>query len=187
MLTRATSLASACALALTLSLLPACSSSKSNTASSQAKTQPPQTTAPSVVEQPDSTGPILSNDSTAMTGNEVEAAQEGPLHRVHFGYDDSNLNSEAQGIMGGNASYLSQHPSTFIRIEGHCDERGSVEYNQALGERRANSAKQFLASQGIDGGRMETISFGEDRPLSFEHTEYGWALNRRAEFRILSE
>jgi peptidoglycan-associated lipoprotein len=172
---------------LAVALLVGCGGGGNQRTQSQATTQPPQSTTPSVVEQPDSGGPILSDDArTAMTGDEVPP-DEGPLRRVHFAYDAHEINGESQPILSGNAQYLQQNSGTFIRIEGHCDERGSVEYNQALGERRANSAKEFLVAQGIEANRLETISFGEDRPLSFDHNEYAWALNRRAEFRILSE
>jgi peptidoglycan-associated lipoprotein len=174
-------------LAAALVLLPACGGGGGNATKSQASTQPPQATAPSVVQQPEGSGPILSNDQNPVAGTAVEGAEEGPLHRIHFEYDKSSINGEAQTILGKNADYLKAHQSTFIRIEGHCDERGSAEYNQALGERRANTARETLASLGIETKRMETISYGEDRPISFEHDEYGWALNRRAEFRILSE
>jgi peptidoglycan-associated lipoprotein len=175
-------------LLVALMLLPGCGGSGQDGARSQATTQPPQATAPAVVEQTEGTGPILSDDSTPpISGQTLEGAEEGPLHRVHFEYDKSDINSEAQKVLNQNATYLKRNPATFVRIEGHCDERGSAEYNQALGERRANSAKEFLVALGVEVKRMETISYGEDRPISFEHDEYGWALNRRAEFRILSE
>jgi peptidoglycan-associated lipoprotein len=173
-------------LVLAVALLGACAKKETRPAGNQANAGPNQSATPNVVEQPDSSGPILSEDANANSGREVPG-DEGPLKRVHFEYDSSDLNAEAQTILGGNTGYLREHASTFIRIEGHCDERGSVEYNQALGERRANSAKVALVAQGIDAKRLDTISYGEDRPLSFEHNDYGWALNRRAEFRILSE
>jgi peptidoglycan-associated lipoprotein len=169
----------------TLFVMPGCAGRGGQTTSTQATTQPPQASAPQVVEQPDSGGPLLADDASTMAGREVSG--EGPLQKVHFDYDKALISAAAQTILDQNARYLQRNATTFVRIEGHADERGSVEYNQALGERRANAVKVYLVTAGIAANRMDTISFGEDRPIAFDHNEYAWAQNRRAEFRILSE
>lgn len=99
--------------------------------------------------------------------------------RVFFGYDESELSSEARGTLDRQAAWLKQYPSVSITVEGHADERGTREYNLALGERRANSVKSYLLSQGVDGSRINTISYGKERPAVAEANPAGWAQNRR--------
>lgn len=100
--------------------------------------------------------------------------------RVFFGYDQSDLSTEARGILDRQAAWLKQYPSVSITVEGHADERGTREYNLALGERRANSVKTYLLSQGVDGSRINTISYGKERPAVAEANPSGWAQNRRS-------
>jgi len=109
------------------------------------------------------------------------------LQRVHFDYDKYNIRRDAAKILDKNVSYLSAHPDVWIQIEGHCDERGSAEYNLALGEKRANAARQYLVSHGINAGRISIISYGEEKPLENASDEYSWAMNRRAEFVVVSK
>jgi peptidoglycan-associated lipoprotein len=99
--------------------------------------------------------------------------------RVFFAYDQSDLTSEARSTLDRQASWLKQYPNVSITIEGHADERGTREYNLALGERRANSVKSYLMSQGVDGSRIQTISYGKERPAVTESNPSGWAQNRR--------
>lgn len=99
--------------------------------------------------------------------------------RVFFAYDQSDLTSEARSTLDRQASWLKQYPNVSITIEGHADERGTREYNLALGERRANSIKSYLMSQGVDGSRIQTISYGKERPAVTESNPSGWAQNRR--------
>jgi len=103
---------------------------------------------------------------------------------VHFDFDSSNLLSEAQEILRWKAEWLRENPDVHVTIEGHCDERGTSEYNLALGDRRANSAKSYLMDLGISGSRLATISYGEERPLDPGHNEEAWAKNRRDHFVI---
>lgn len=103
---------------------------------------------------------------------------------VHFEFDRSNLLPEAQEILRYKAQWLRENPDAGVIIEGHCDERGTNEYNLALGDRRANSAKAYLMDLGIAGSRMTCISYGEERPLDPDHNEEAWAKNRRAQFII---
>ena len=103
---------------------------------------------------------------------------------IHFDYDKSSLTDMAQEVLKKKATYLMANPGLAVLIEGHCDERGTNEYNLALGERRAESARTFLLDLGVPGDQMNTISFGEEKPVSMFDTEEGWALNRRAHFEI---
>ena len=104
------------------------------------------------------------------------------LERIHFDFDRSDIKSEYKKTLEGNAAWLKKNADTKISVEGHCDERGTEEYNMALGHRRANAAKSYLVSLGIDGSRLKTTSLGEERPLENCHNESCWWKNRRAEF-----
>ena len=100
--------------------------------------------------------------------------------RVFFGFDDYNLSSEARTTLEGQAALLNKQPSITIVIEGHADERGTREYNLALGERRASSAKNYLVALGVDPGRIRIVTYGEERPAVVGSDEAAWAQNRRA-------
>lgn len=106
------------------------------------------------------------------------------LERVYFDFDDANLRGDAREILKKDAEVLKQNQSVNISIEGHCDERGSVEYNLALAERRAEGIKKYLATLGISNQRMSTISYGEEKPLVQGHSEDAWAKNRRGELVV---
>jgi peptidoglycan-associated lipoprotein len=105
---------------------------------------------------------------------------------IHFDFDKSDLKPEAREILSQKADLLRQRSTVKIRIEGHCDEWGTEEYNLALGERRANAAKTYLVNAGIGADRIATISYGKERPLDTSHTREAWAKNRRGEFHIVS-
>ena len=109
------------------------------------------------------------------------------LKDIHFDFDKYDIRPEDTGILRENADVLKKNPHVKIQIEGHCDERGTVEYNLALGERRANSTKNFLISLGISSDRISTISFGEEKPLDPGHDEEAWSKNRRAHTIIRSK
>jgi peptidoglycan-associated lipoprotein len=106
----------------------------------------------------------------------------GVLKDVHFAYDSYELNGEARDILAANAEWLKDNPRARTEIEGHCDERGTVEYNLALGARRAKAVKDYLVTLGISGDRLSTISYGEELPLCREQTEQCYARNRRVHF-----
>ena len=103
---------------------------------------------------------------------------------VYFAFDKSNLDDMAQATLKNKAEFLKTYPDVYTTIEGHCDERGTAEYNLALGERRAESAKSFLVDMGVEAYRISTVSYGEERPTCTEQTEDCWAKNRRAQFVI---
>jgi peptidoglycan-associated lipoprotein len=106
--------------------------------------------------------------------------------RVHFDYDEADIRSDAESVLRQKVAILRASPQVQLRIEGHADERGSTEYNLALGNRRAQAVVNFFAAQGLAVGRFQTTSFGEERPLVNQSTESGWAQNRRGEFIIFA-
>jgi len=120
-------------------------------------------------------------------GIEGEVFESKLLKDIHFHYDKYDIQRGEEGILKENAAFLKKNPKMKIQIEGHCDERGTTEYNLALGERRANSVKKYLVSLGITSDRISTISYGKERPLDRGHNEQAWAKNRRAHFIVLSK
>jgi len=106
---------------------------------------------------------------------------------IFFEFDKFSLNPESRKTLAEQASFLNSNPEVKLRIEGHCDERGTLEYNLALGERRAKSAQDYLVFLGINPDRISIISYGEERPFDPNHTEDAWTKNRRAQFDILGK
>jgi peptidoglycan-associated lipoprotein len=106
------------------------------------------------------------------------------LKDIYFDFDKANIRPDAATTLMANAAWMKENPRSSILIEGHCDERGTTEYNLALGQRRAQSARDFLVAQGIPGGRIAMISYGKERPSCTESTESCWARNRRAHFLV---
>jgi len=103
---------------------------------------------------------------------------------VYFDFDKSDLSADARSGLSANADYLKSNSSVAVTIEGNCDERGSAEYNLALGKRRAEAAHRYLADLGIETSRMTTVSFGKERPAVEGHNELAWAKNRRDDFKV---
>jgi len=142
--------------------------------------------------------PIMSpnaNSGTASssgidTGSLGNAGNAGvgssDLQTVYFDYDSFNLRSDARGALKSNGEWMKKNSSARVQIEGHCDERGTNEYNMALGDRRANAVKSYLVKMGVSSSRIDTISFGEERPADSGHDEGAWSRNRRAAFILLS-
>jgi peptidoglycan-associated lipoprotein len=122
---------------------------------------------------------------TADAGD-VPPVSSGSLNAetIYFAFDDYTLNQDAQSKLNTFADGLKASQGAAVQIEGHCDERGSIEYNLALGERRANSVKNYLTRLGIDPARLSTISYGEEKPRADGHDESAWSQNRRAEFVV---
>lgn len=112
------------------------------------------------------------------------AYEQGLLGDVYFDFDRADLTEQARARLARNAEFLRSHPEFQLAIEGHCDERGTNEYNLALGERRASAAKDYIVSLGVSAVRLRTISYGEERPQCRTSDESCWALNRRAHFMI---
>lgn len=112
----------------------------------------------------------------------AEPTLEQSLQTVYFDYDSAVLRDDTRRLLDKNAEWLKANPAVRVQIEGHCDERGTEEYNLALGERRANSVKQYVIKAGVDGARVFTISYGKQRPVDPGHDEAAWSKNRRAQF-----
>lgn len=115
----------------------------------------------------------------------LEGRSSAPLLPVYFDFDQSVVREDMRERVEMAAAFLKDNPSTQVRVEGNCDERGTNEYNMALGERRGQSAKKYLMLLGIDESRMNTISYGEERPLNYGHDELSWSQNRRDDFVIV--
>lgn len=113
-------------------------------------------------------------------GIQGEVFESALLKDIHFDFDKYDIRPEDAAILRENAALLKKFPNVKVQLEGHCDERGTIEYNLALGERRANRTKDFLISSGISTARLSTISYGKERPLDPGHNEQAWAKNRRA-------
>ena len=121
-------------------------------------------------------------EAAGMAEEARRQAFEG--ENINFDFDKYVLTPQAMMILDEKAAYLREHPGMRVLIEGHADERGSNEYNLALGDRRANSAKTYLVKSGVAESRLTTISYGEEQPLCMQASEYCWARNRRAQFSI---
>eukprot|EP01012_Entosiphon_sulcatum_P063538 TRINITY_DN9113_c0_g2_i1.p2 TRINITY_DN9113_c0_g2~~TRINITY_DN9113_c0_g2_i1.p2 ORF type:complete len:164 (+),score=23.15 TRINITY_DN9113_c0_g2_i1:128-619(+) len=125
------------------------------------------------------TPPAAAARPTGPAPDSIEYFNTVVGNMVQFGYDKYDLEPAAQAILRGQASWLNQNPSRTVTIEGHCDERGTREYNLGLGERRSNAVKQYLVSLGVSAGRVKTISYGKERPVCVSSDEACWAKNRR--------
>jgi peptidoglycan-associated lipoprotein len=163
-------------------------------------TRPPATQYPSAPQdeaplpepepQPERTEPDLTrldagDDIRSMSLEDINA--QGPLADIQFDYDSAHLSNDTRARLDVNAKWLLDHSSVTILIEGHCDERGTVEYNLALGERRATATHNFLLNIGVPSARMKTISYGKEFPVDPGHNETAWAKNRRGHFVITSK
>jgi peptidoglycan-associated lipoprotein len=125
-------------------------------------------------------------DSAAAVAAAAAEVRNTLAAMIHFDFDKSNIRPDDAAALDQKVAILTANPELRIRISGHCDERGSDEYNLALGNRRSTAAKSYLVSHGIDASRIETASYGEERPVAMGHDEDSWAQNRRDEFEILS-
>lgn len=124
----------------------------------------------------------LSVDAAGSDGGKIAG-----LYSVHFDYDSSTLTSEARRLLAENAEWIKNNAKATVQVEGHCDSRGSVEYNLALGERRAKAVKNYMVSLGIDSKRLTIISYGEEKPIASGESEDAYAKNRRANFVPLGQ
>jgi peptidoglycan-associated lipoprotein len=144
---------------------------------------PPQTQTPTQTQTQTTSTPV--RDNNAEREAEMRRAAMSVLEQlVYFDYDDYTIRADAKLALAAKAQLLREHAGIRMRIEGHADDRGSVEYNLALGMRRANAVKEYLTDFGLDASRFDTQSFGEDSPLVQGSTEAAWSQNRRAEFRV---
>ncbi len=119
-------------------------------------------------------------DASFLSAEEINARQL--LRTIYFDYDRSEIRGDQRATLQANADWLREHPNVRILIEGHCDERGTREYNLALGDARAQAAREYMISLGIGANRIEIISYGEERPAAMGEGEQFWSQNRRSEF-----
>lgn len=153
-----------------------------DTAGAASTPAPPQPVAEPVPVPPE---PVADDRIAASSLDELN--RNSPLQPVFFEYDSSQLSPEAQSTLQGNATRLRANPGWMITIEGHCDERGTAEYNLALGERRAVAARTYLVSLGIPADHLRTVSYGREFPFDPGHDEAAYARNRRAHFVITAQ
>lgn len=145
---------------------------------------PPEPPKP-VVEQPVSVPTLPPDDLTARSIDDLN--RDSPLRPLFFELDSNEVSTAGQKVLQDNATVLKKYPNMQVTIEGHCDERGTAEYNLALGERRALAARNYLVSLGIPGDRIKTVSYGKEFPFDAGHDESAWQNNRRAHFVITAK
>ncbi|HAR45851.1 MAG TPA: peptidoglycan-associated lipoprotein Pal [Nitrospiraceae bacterium] len=131
------------------------------------------------------TAPTAAPEPVEDTPVERAAPVRDKLEAVYFDFDQSFIRSDAKSAIKENAEWLKANPKADIRIEGNCDERGTIEYNQALGQRRAQAAKKYLTDLGISGGRISLISYGKEKPVCKQSNEDCWQENRRGDFAVV--
>lgn len=163
-----------CLLALNFAFV-GCSSSKKSSGSN------------SVTDEAYAGDNIDDSDTSFEVNGDSDSGKAGALRTVFFPFNSSSLTGMAREKLATAAEFLKENDSAQIQIEGHCDERGGVEYNLALGERRAKQVKQYLATLGVSGSRVSTVSYGKERPVAFGHDEDAWSKNRRANFVIVAK
>jgi peptidoglycan-associated lipoprotein len=150
----------------------------------------PTATATPEPEEPVNTGPdIRSVGSDNPSGEDFSVTDAGgesggPLDDVYFDYDAAALGDQARAVLEKHALWLQNHRAAKVTVEGHCDERGTTDYNLALGDKRARAARDYLASLGVAADRLHTVSFGKERPVDTGTTEQAFAKNRRAHFVV---
>ena len=163
--------------------LAACETASQTDTSSTGDSSASSTTASSTTSSSDSSSSssASASASAALTPKQqAEAALANVGNTVFFSYDSSELSSVGQGILARQAAFLKANPALTVTIEGHADERGTREYNLALGERRASASRDYLIAQGINAARVRTVSYGKERPAVAGSTKVAWAKNRRA-------
>ena len=126
--------------------------------------------------------PAVAEDMLPSSVDEINKL--GYLKDAFFDFDKAEIRTDQRDKLAADGTWLRSHPSVKVRIEGHCDERGTASYNMALGERRAAAVQEYLVSLGVDASRMQTISYGKERPFAMGHDEAAWAQNRRGHFLV---
>jgi peptidoglycan-associated lipoprotein len=150
-------------------------------------TAPPPPSPPSPVPAPTMVPPEPVREDAIASASLDDLNKNSPLKPVFFEYDSDELGSEAQQVLNENAGILKKYATWAVTIEGHCDERGTAEYNLALGERRAVAARAQLVSLGISGDRLKIVSYGKEFPFDAGHTDTAYVQNRRAHFVVTAK
>ena len=166
----------ACSILLALSFMNGCSSKKKVVEQPKQEVKKPEEPKPAPQPQV--------KQAPQKVEEKVAELNESALETIYFDFDKSDIKADQRDRMNRNARLLNDNKTVKIRLEGNCDERGTNEYNMALGDRRANSVRQFLMDYGISDSQITTISYGEERPIDPGHNEDAWAKNRRCEFKI---
>jgi peptidoglycan-associated lipoprotein len=163
-----------------------CAEKKSVVTSDAGQSQQATSTPPTDQQMTTSKATPESQDVTTEKSVDLEkmARMKSPVSDINFDFDSSSINADAREILKANANYFMKNRVSSIIIEGHCDERGTAEYNMALGERRAQETKTYLVNLGVKASIMKTVSFGEENPLDPASNEEAWAKNRRAHFVV---
>jgi len=182
------------ALVITIALAAACGHKKSPVlepapapaAEEPKPPTPPPATNPRIVTDATPAAPRVADDALSSSSLD-DLNRNSPLKPVFFPLDSSDIDPVAKAALDENATVLKQHPTWGVTVEGHCDERGTAEYNLALGDRRAGAAVAYLRSLGINADRMKTVSYGKEFPFDPGHDEGAWSKNRRAHFVITSK
>ena len=130
--------------------------------------------------------PAISEDAIGNRSLE-DLNRNSPLQPAYFGLDSSELDDMGRAVVASNAEILKKYPTWAVTVEGHCDERGTAEYNLALGERRAVAVRTYLVALGVSPDRLRTVSYGKEFPFDAGHTDAAWSKNRRAHFVITSK
>jgi len=139
------------------------------------------------VEAPVVQEPVLTEEEMFLQKSLDQINREKPLGTIYFDYDRALVRDDARAVLDGNAAWLKKFRTAKILVEGHCDERGTEEYNLALGEKRAKSAQDYLLSMGIASDRIKIISYGKSQPINPGHDESAWQMNRRAQFVVIEK
>jgi peptidoglycan-associated lipoprotein len=154
----------------------------STTTATEEPSRPPSTNVPPPAEPPK--GDV---STEPLAGDVAAINRAGYLKDAFFEYDKADLRDDARAALASNAEWLKKYRSVQFLIEGHCDERGTAEYNLALGDRRANAAKEYLVSLGVDASRVKTVSYGKERPFCNQASEDCWQQNRRGHFLVTAK
>jgi len=175
---------------LAVAVLPLTEGCKKKPPTTTEEARPPveaPTTPETTVPPPPGPAPAGAEGGDVMSEEINEMNRKGYLQDAYFDYDASDLRDDARSALSANAEWLKRYPSIQVLISGHCDERGTSAYNLALGDRRANAARDYLESLGVSGGRVRTVSYGKERPFCTESSEDCWQQNRRSHFVITSK
>jgi peptidoglycan-associated lipoprotein len=181
---RASSISSAFLSVCMVSVLASCSHKPPKSVPEERPTPTPASSAPAPIVRPT---PVPSAQGDVLSEDLATLNRRGYLKDAFFEYDKASLRDDARASVSADADWLKQYPSISILIEGHCDERGTSEYNLALGDHRANAVREYLAALGISGSRIRTVSYGREKPFCTQSTESCWQENRRAHFVITAK
>lgn len=124
------------------------------------------------------------NGMSLELNGDSDSNKAGALKTVYFDFNSASLSQDTKDALNNNATFMKSNATVKVQVEGHCDERGGVQFNLALGEKRAKGVREYLIGQGVEASRITTISLGKEKPVSFGHDEESWSKNRRANFVV---